>query len=402
MLKRYFTTVLVMCFGMTTSVVGQDTVDAYTGIPPGFDFPADEAELEAIRASENVELQRKHVWNLWAGINQSTPNGGPVWETWFPKADTFSQVEDDGLESAPNRKFPKFEQPVQLKDLRQTGLEAVGQSSFSFVLFNKEGHDHVRTNKLYLRSTLDQLNADFPASTEPADRDIADFKAEAVTLKVVWQLVKKDGITPLPIWDFDANPNSVNANPESTWKRAVGVDPSRETIPPDEVQNNRHIVPVSAFYHVKLTQQQAQSIGGASAGDFMVLVGMHVTTKEIDDWVWATFWWHDRPDSGPFAMGRIDKVKDVWRNYLMDVAYDMDTPREFDGTPNACMNPWLEAGFMNGLQSNCMTCHQRSVWPRVDFRPITRGAMDPNDDFFKDKLQLDFLWSIGDNARDNP
>jgi hypothetical protein len=129
-------------------------------------------------------------------------------------------------------------------------------------------------------------------------------------------------------------------------------------------------------------------------GDHVALVALHYTTKEIPDWVWATFWWHDQPDHGPFAADRTAYVSGVWRNYLMDVAYSMDTPREFDGTPNSCYNPWLEARFQNGMQSNCMTCHQRAVWPPQSFLPITRGSLAPDDPFFKDVTKADFLWSI--------
>ncbi len=82
----------------------------------------------------------------------------------------------------------------------------------------------------------------------------------------------------------------------------------------------------------------------------------------------------------------------------MDVVYDSTTPREFDGSPNACMNPWLEARFRSGMASNCMTCHQRSTWPQVPFLPVTRGSLTPTDPFFGDKTKLDFLWSIGDRA----
>ncbi|WP_457661204.1 hypothetical protein [Sinorhizobium medicae] len=60
----------------------------------------------------------------------------------------------------------------------------------------------------------------------------------------------------------------------------------------------------------------------------------------------------------------------------MDIAYDMDLPKETNGTPNAVFNPWLEAHFENGVNSNCMTCHQRAVWtePDATFLPITRGG----------------------------
>jgi hypothetical protein len=138
-------------------------------------------------------------------------------------------------------------------------------------------------------------------------------------------------------------------------------------------------------------------------GDYVVFAGTHLTTKEIDDWVWGTFWWHDRPDAGPFAADRPDTVKGVWRNYLMSASYDLNLPLEPDGKPHIAFNPWLEAGFPslpngngNGIVSNCMNCHNRaSVPPPPSFLPIFRGNPDPNDPAYAaGQLRTDFLWSI--------
>lgn len=137
----------------------------------------------------------------------------------------------------------------------------------------------------------------------------------------------------------------------------------------------------------------------------MALVALHYTTKEIPNWVWATFWWHDKPTDGPFAKARPGEtiVRGVWRNYLMAVSFDMDLPKEADGSPHVAFNPWLEARFANGVNSNCMTCHQRAVWdPQIPddagnappFLPITRGVASPDDPLFRTSTKVDFLWSL--------
>ena len=129
-----------------------------------------------------------------------------------------------------------------------------------------------------------------------------------------------------------------------------------------------------------------------------MFTGSHLTTKEIDDWVWATFWWHDRPDQGPFAADRTDNVKGVWRNYLMSTSYDLNLPLESDGKPHIAFNPWLEAGFPSGIVSNCMNCHHRAAARhclRLGFLPISRGNPDPSDPAYAaGKLRTDYLWSI--------
>jgi hypothetical protein len=207
------------------------------------------------------------------------------------------------------------------------------------------------------------------------------------------------------------NPPSQRGNNFTTWKRLVAVDPSRRDIPPNETTNvvfngphpNSRVISLSKLYGFQITANELDTVrkspapGASSAqiGDFAVLVALHYTTKEIPQWVWATFWWHDNPDAGPFGADRVSQVSGVWRNYLMSATFSMDTPKAADGTPPISFNPWLEARFPNGLNSNCMACHQRAVWPTDGtFLPIVRGSMNPNDPYFKNDTKLDFLWSM--------
>jgi hypothetical protein len=75
----------------------------------------------------------------------------------------------------------------------------------------------------------------------------------------------------------------------------------------------------------------------------------------------------------------------------MDPYFDTVRPREQDGGPNGVMNPYLEARFPNRVESNCLTCHQRAVFPDQPFPSATRGGTDSNDPYFADKTQTDFL-----------
>jgi hypothetical protein len=137
------------------------------------------------------------------------------------------------------------------------------------------------------------------------------------------------------------------------------------------------------------------------AGDFLALVAVHVATREVADWIWATAWWHDAPDDGPHAAGRPEALRGPWRRYLLDVAFDETSPAESDGTPHVAFNPWLEARFPDGghgggTASNCLACHRRASWPGTNFLPVTRGAADAARDpaFAPGRLSTQFLWSI--------
>jgi hypothetical protein len=160
-------------------------------------------------------------------------------------------------------------------------------------------------------------------------------------------------------------------------------------------------------------------------GDHIALMAMHVTTKEMDDWTFQTFWWTPTPDAAPHADGRPPGVKGVWANYQMCTAYSMVTPRTPSGSPHVCFNPYLESDLgptapftvgteryppdpMAGTRSNCMHCHARAGWPAlVPDNPYSAnlgrvanlGYLAPNDPYYARITRTDFLWSLVFHAR---
>lgn len=380
----------------------------YQPIPSGYDFPAAEADLIRLRDTEDVSGMRRHIWSVFAGATQPAPGGEAIWETWFPSTQTFSSgPQPQGLGGRPPR---PFQRPRQLSVPGMPQLQAPGASLLSFVMFNKPGHDHIRTHNLFRRGTLDTINSAWPVGTPPERREIQAFPRDAVSLKLVWTVVYASRPTPIHVWDNTPTQPAGQPNPAETWSRVVVVDASRTQIPAGETRDasldgrsfpRSRVVSVNRFYNFRITAAELPAVRNvdpnARVGDYAVLLMIHITTKEIPDWVWGTFWWHDQPDNGPFAADRPASVTGPWRNYLMDVAYSMDTPREYDGTPNAVFDPYLEARFANGIASNCMTCHQQAVWRAngpPSFLPITRGARPPDDPLFRIGTKLDFLWSV--------
>ena len=77
----------------------------------------------------------------------------------------------------------------------------------------------------------------------------------------------------------------------------------------------------------------------------------------------------------------------------------MDRPKETDGGPAVCFNPWLEARFVDGVKSNCMSCHQLAIWQPGAFLPVIRGSLPANHPLFQGRMKLDFLWSIAFESR---
>jgi hypothetical protein len=142
------------------------------------------------------------------------------------------------------------------------------------------------------------------------------------------------------------------------------------------------------------------------SGDYLALVAANLATKELPDWIWVTFWWHDRPDEGPFASGRPASLEKAWRNYRMATTFDSNLPASADGGPQICFDPWLEGRFPdggqgNGMVSNCIACHRRASYPPIGFLPVTRGMPDLKRDpaYAPGRLRTGFLWSISLHAR---
>jgi hypothetical protein len=415
--------------GVTVHAYGQtpSPQPGYFDIPAGFDFPADKQTLEQFRKTSDVTAQRKHVWNVFAGMTQPTPdNQHAIFETWYSEQETFDNSATPQA-VGPRRIVRRFRVPQQMIGVPgQPALEAAGDALLSEVMFNFANYNQVRTKHLSQMSEIQQLLQTGQSDPEIAnDKTVPAFPNDSISLKTIWWPVAKDKPTPLPVWD-GATDNPTRPHPYQTWKRMVAIDPTRTNIPPGETTTvNFHgshpgsqVVGLDRFHVVVVDQQTADNANNndrlrgfvndvlgrpLQAGDSVVFLGTHLTTKEIDDWVWATIWWHDRPDTGPFAADRTDNVKGVWRNYVMSTTYDLNLPMESDGTAHIAFNPYIEAGFPSGIVSNCMNCHHRAALrtPQqpTSFLPIFRGNPDPNDPAYAaGLLRTDYLWSIPFNA----
>ena len=179
-------------------------------------------------------------------------------------------------------------------------------------------------------------------------------------------------------------------------------------------------VPLASLLHVAVDAPLARKLMGdprsrkaalialgreLRPGDWLAMVAVHVVGKKDVGWAWATLWWHDSPDAGPFAAGRPASLRNALRSYLLDVAYPMQGGRAGGTVERSCFNPWLEARFPDGgsgggLASNCIDCHRRASYPPVSFLPIRRGTPEAQGDPATDssQLQTDFIWSVARRA----
>ena len=392
----------------------------------------DGSNFEEWRRRGDTRSQRRHVWKVIAGLTKAaSARGEPRFESWFGEDEAFSTISSEHT-SRGIRGFSR-ESPASESAASGGALQSADAPLLTYTLYNDAAYKHIRRNQLYLRSGLERLRRNgSPDNAIADDRSVPTFPTDAVVVKTVWWPVAQGSITALPVWDPEHNSPRQGGNSYIGWQRIVAVDAGKNSELDSTAQidfagrsfPHAHRVSLDAFYHVLVDTRMAERTmrdSGARmaaaialgrslrAGDYLVLVGANLATRDIGDWVWAAIWWHDQPDQGPFAADRPSELTSAWRNYLLQVAFDSDIPAAVDGGPHICFNPWLEGRFPDGghgggTVSNCMTCHRRASYPPASFLPVTRGDPDLTKDpaYGAGRLRTSFLWSIALHARPGP
>jgi hypothetical protein len=395
------------------------------------------ATTSAAGLNDRSELatQRRHVWNLMTRLTAiRSSRQRPAFESWYGEDAAFAA---DSVPAAA-RGIEAFSRvsPRPLAAANNSGNEgdaaAGGQVDatgdiplLTYVLYSPTAYLHIRRNELYLTTRLASLRDSGPLDPAFAgDHRIPDFPDHAAILKTAWWPIAPDRLTALPVWDPELNPARAGGNPYTSWQRVVAVDPAGSLAPTASapVEFAGRVFPearraaLASFYYVRVdaalaarmtrdrpTRKAAIIALGRElrAGDYLALVSMNLAVREAGHWKWATFWWHDHPDRGPFAEQRPDSLTAEWRHYLMQVSFDAERPLAADGGPHVCFDPYLEGRFPDGGQgggtvSNCVACHQRASYPAVSFLPVTRGGPDRTSDpaYAPGRLRTGFIWSL--------
>ena len=441
-------------------------------LPSDRGFPAPEHVLLGAVFADNLAATRRHAWELWAGLtspSRSVWDGQrlPVFETWYTIPEVFT------AEGRPRVRGPfshGYHAPAQ-SALAMSNKGGPSANIMSFVKYNETAAGAIWDNRYHLSATLVALRARFDRERTPVvERNITPLPPGAVALKLVFWLVKRadspqseQGLTALPYWDPQSRPDAGQLPIHTAWKKAVAVDPAgrypvgslqRVNVNGTLARPNYQLVPVvplSHFYAHRLDDPQevenarvfAATLSSAAGdqerfvtnagqtpelGDYVVLLAMHVTTKEMADWTFQTFWWTPASTDAPFGHDRPSSVTAPFDNYAMCTAYSTVTPRASDGGLPICFNPYLEADLgptkayvfegktypadlQAGTRSNCMNCHRRAGYPAfedgnpasADFgRVFNDGFRSPEAPYFAPLVKTDFLWSIALKAVSPP
>jgi len=343
------------------------------------------------------------------------------------------------------------------------------------VIYNKTAFDHIRNNEIYDWENLASLWTNTYKDTKWQDREIPTFPNTSFALKPMLWPVKQSGYTPLPIFPLDCYDGTMGCDSlnrkvtysgfevQRVWKNAVAISPDiskkgttldqisflydvytdktyQQQIGPVQYQNVE-VHTLDEFYHWQVSKEEWKAMSAVDKaiisqssywaygedfqpGDYLVLVAMHVMTKELPTWTFQSFWWDNttQAQGSKFASQR-DTVTSppmptAYASYLMTSTYGMNAKRVNPAEWPVAFNPYIELAAAHPIQTNCRNCHQRAAFPNPSQKEalgasienyatyLLPNAGDPNtldtlnfeNAVFDSLLLVDFLWSIGDRV----
>ena len=420
-----------------------------------FSFPEDSTKIYTWLKNQDTTSIAKHAWGIWAGLTTKTGQmyrGDSLYtfETWFgvEKLAEMSALgsRQGGCAQVKHGRTP-LQIPNQFVHAQLLAGNAVIDTTFNIfetVSYNPGAACFATQNLIFNQSELDKYK---PANGKIGR--IPPFPVNAITTKPTYYAGEPDenGLIRVPTWP--GTPSPAKKFKYDVWKTYVYADinnsqpANKKLVPvttdnPTEEQIKAATCNVNDFLNYKLdkaaaiylNQHQDKGSRNFKAGDIVLLVGMHVATKEISNWTWQTYFWSYNPDdpflpsSKFYADLRPDEIKGAPANYSLSASYAMVWPNQpiNGGTnqgvePIIAFNPYLEAGFgpdtfngmgtnqLNsdfkfGVQTNCMTCHALAVIPDGHYSTDQYISMDDMQ-LFSDKVQLDFAWSIQGNINED-
>lgn len=417
-----------------------------------------------------------HGWGLWASL--TAPSGQtefgipnvPVYFTWLTPGELAdgTALTANAVGIKPKRtlqlELPRqflrdkamarlLENPVQPHGVPSTPKDARDTSDLDAVGYDPSAAAFAQKNNLFKKSTL-------KAMYQAGKTSIPTFPNTAVVIKPEYKVISKAHMLPgdiyvMPAWPGTPDASTVNPStgfPEAAWPGCVYINihnpgPSTASgIDKDcsgpTAQNTYGLGDFISYAVTAANVDQFKSLSTSvtiEAGDYLILVGMHVTSREISEWTWQSFFWTPNraapplPSSASVAADQPFLKGSPSAHYAMTIGYQMVAPNQpvdegkSEGTPVIVYNPYLEAslgvnvfsstpanpGIYNpetkqtykgtlGIQTNCMACHGSASVPfATGTGPgyITDFYVSRKDRAFVGSLQTDFLWSIPDYAK---
>ncbi len=447
--------VLLLCCGpQKEQIKSQDNLQTDADITPapfpdlgipGFTFPTDSNTVNGWVANEDKTAIYQHGWGIWAGLTAPSGQsiGGQellVFETWLTPSEIL-----DSMKNVPVKRIGRanLNKPKQFGHALAKSGENPDTDIAESVSYSPAATKYALDNKIFLYSTM-------KAYADEGRTSIPDFPSNAITLKPVFKVITKDkldasNLYPMPTWVGPID--SVASFPESAWNACTYVDINNGGAGDGSVDigcngpTPQTTYNLTDFIYYALNEEDVayynQEFGlNAQAGDYAILVGMHVGTREIKRWTWQSFWWTPDPQNPPTPSSKevasqmpVDYLNGAASHYAMTNAYYMvSPPQPYTGGQSVgdtviAFNPYLESGFGPGVftgsnsyvvkngvkiptdagvRTNCMSCHIYAAYDvnKPSYTPPYSGDayVSLDDPVFDGLLKADFAWSVVSNV----
>ena len=423
----------ITSFGLTPSAL------------PRWFRPDPPAAINRWVAEQDLKSITAHAWKLWAAITAPSSErfrgaAAPIFLTWWPQGDVFASVQEANA-LAQDTPRVRFERPRQFRRFQHLLAETTtpqplpgNQNVVVTVQYNDAMYRHVRKGQYYDPNVLQNINDGWSGSTPLQSWNLAPFPATSVMTKPSYLFAYANQPTQMQYWTGPADSITPSAPGYGTWTNWMWVLPPGWNIEQfRQTQADGHpVVSVNDFFHFALTPEdflptsplQGASLfpnnplssSGFNPGDYAMLVAMHLSSREIADWTWQTFFWSLTP-SRP-AGSDSPSAAPPFNHYQAAAGYSFTADGTSGSLPVLCYNPYLEAGFDNsvfslpgqlGIESNCMSCHRAAVWPAIapasappgTINPgyVANGIIDPGNLYlFGGQTKTDFVWGVQNNV----
>ncbi len=456
-MKNFLIVLIFVAFYLLTINCNNESTESEKDvtIATNFEFPTDSNVIDGWISAGQLDSMAHHTWEVWNMINQpldSLQQGGVLreWMTWKSP----NQIQS-GIQPS-SQKLLDLDKPRQF---HAAALAELDPAFYVTVQYNDPAAQFAGKQDYLSGEVLQEL-------LEEGRTSIQEFPNSSIAIKpVLYVISQDDDFGRIPVWK--GPPATPGPYPSNEWNNYVYIN-LQNTSPSTGMTcdststdwESKCSYNLNDFIYYRLTEEEVKLVEqegnqNIKAGDYAVLVGMHMTTKEIRRWTWQTFFWAPDPDD-PFFPSSTD-IADL-RTFITDsavshyattIAYQMIDPVQpytggnIDGEPVYAFNPYLEAPFgfgpdqairlpgivqtssgiienKFGVESNCMSCHALSHYFKTDtvdndfymadayvdmemgkvITSVTDGQRD-SIEVFIGKLKTDFLWSIPDVANNN-
>ena len=407
-----------------------------------FKFPEDSTTINVWLSKQDTTKIVNHAWGIWAGLTEPTNQKHNeetlfVFETWLGIQEIAKlSNEDNPIKysrtelSVPKQFIHGALNDPQFIDTTFQVLETVSYDPYA--------SNFVISNHLLKSSKLKSYQIPGGIGSIP------DFPNSSIATKPTYYTgtPDKNNLIRVPVW---VSPTPAKSFKYTKWKTWVYADinnkqkPNKSLVPvtslnPTKKEIENATCNVNDFINYKLDEEGAEYLNrhedfGSSVtykeGNYVLLVAMHVSTKEIKNWTWQTYFWCPDPTNPPSPSSKFaanlkpKELKGAAGHYAVSTSYAMVWPNQpitggsdKNTRPIISFNPYLEGGFgpdafttantyktifIYGMQTNCMSCHALSTYTGANGYTTDQYIDMKDKKLFTNDVQLDFLWSLQGN-----